>query len=347
MANRLGQFDQLRSVAALAVIGIHVSANYAAGFQPAYIINQMVRFSVPLFVILSGLLLYRSSEHEFSLPDFWKKRGQRILWPYLIWSAIYFLYDIAVQGVPGAGSMVIRVIGGHLLRGSAFYHLYFMVVIIQLYVLFPLLREGIRKNPFFLLMTSLLITLVMQSLLYLHALNIIILPAGPGDFYWLGFPVWLFYFCLGMFHASRPHTGRINTSESVLLAAWIFSFAILLLEGRASGLYASSIKPTVLVYTVASYCLFYKYFFPRNRDASPVVQWLSEQSFLIYLMHPLCLEVLTKPAKYLGYPELWSGTGGMIILYLCTLVTTVAAVHLLSYTPIAPYLGGVRRKREQ
>lgn len=340
MSARLGEFDQLRSLATLAVVAIHVSANYAAVLPAAYLVNQTVRFAVPLFIILSGYLLYRSSDPEDSYLSFYKNRSDKVLWPYLIWTGIYYLYDLAAQGSFDDGLVLMRNLGEHLLWGSAFYHLYFMVIIIQFYLLFPLLREGMKKSPRLVLLVSLLVTVLAQTLLCLHALNIISLPPEPGPFYWLGFPAWVFYFCLGMYHANQLQVDKSRTSMPGMFLAWIMSLGVLLVEGKVSGLYASSIKPTVLIYTVVSYLFFYQCCSASPRSSSTRIYWFSSQSFLIYLLHPVMLEALTRPVKLLGYPDPWTGITGMFLLYTCTLLTTVGVVFLLSHTPVIKYLGG-------
>ncbi len=83
---RLIELDYVRSIAMLAVIVIHVSSTFIYtesafslfNMNLAFILNQAAHFSVPLFVLLSGMAL-SISQSNLSYVSFVKKRLSKII----------------------------------------------------------------------------------------------------------------------------------------------------------------------------------------------------------------------------------------------------------------------------
>lgn len=344
MNHRLQEFDIIRVTAAFAVIAIHITAGYVTATSLAFALNQLVRFAVPLFIIISGFLLYYqdSRKNIFSLSNFYLKRFSRIIWPYLIWTIIYFIIGIILSGVYLNWWNALAQIARHLLWGTACYHLYFMVIVFQLYLLYPFLRTCMQKWPQIILIIALVLTVFSQTLLYFDMMNIVVLPRQYQSFYLVAFPVWIFYFVLGMYIALYHEQIQIRLSGWFwpIIILWCFSLVLLFIDSRLTGTYATSMRPSVIFYTVATYFLLYGLSHRLHTRVGSWLSWLSQQSFLIFLMHPLFLTGLIYLDKYLG--AIWEGNIGMVRLYLSTTVLTLGAVWVLSFTSLAPYLGGTR-----
>jgi peptidoglycan/LPS O-acetylase OafA/YrhL len=80
------RFDDLyilRVIATIAVIAIHSTSQTMTQSSLGYYGNQLARFSVPMFLILSGFLLFQSDLNSYFLPlsKFYKKRFNKILLP--------------------------------------------------------------------------------------------------------------------------------------------------------------------------------------------------------------------------------------------------------------------------
>lgn len=91
--------DVVRMVAMLMVIGVHcIDPFYISptlGVLPEYqhwaaVYGSFLRPSVPLFVMMTGLLLLPVRGQ--SLGEFYRKRIYRVLFPFLIWSVLYNLF---------------------------------------------------------------------------------------------------------------------------------------------------------------------------------------------------------------------------------------------------------------
>lgn len=101
--------DIVRVAAMIMVIGVHcIDPFYISptlGSQPEYkhwaaVYGSLLRPSVPLFMMMTGLLLLPIG--NMGIKDFYKKRVLRVLWPTLIWSVLYnmFPWFTGVLGLP-------------------------------------------------------------------------------------------------------------------------------------------------------------------------------------------------------------------------------------------------------
>jgi surface polysaccharide O-acyltransferase-like enzyme len=352
MRERLTEFDLLRILAALCVIAIHVTARYdLQQSELAYVLNQATRNAVPFFVIMSGFLLYYLDRQRWlGSGAFFRKRFGRVLWPYLLWTLIYYLLSNHYLGVAWSGwQNWLLQLGQHLLHGTGFFHLYFLVIIFQLYLLYPLLRIWVKKQAAFALVISLLLSLAGQTAVYLQEMQLITLPPLNGFLYCTLFPLWLFYFVLGMYLAEKRAGFEAWLQKKAVLLGLLTlaALVLLLLESRYTQTWELTIKPSILLYTLSSYCFFYALAL-RLREHIPVsraqrLEWLSGQSFLIFLLHPLILSILFlfTPAGWTP----WAGDPGMVLLFIAVSLTSLAATWLVSRTPLASLLGGLPTRR--
>lgn len=107
--NRIVWLDVIRCVAMIMVIGVHcIDPFYISPTMraiPEYthwaaIYGSLLRPSVPLFVMMTGLLLLPVKKQP--LGKFYKKRIYRVLFPFLIWSVLYSMFSwvTGVLGLP-------------------------------------------------------------------------------------------------------------------------------------------------------------------------------------------------------------------------------------------------------
>ena len=107
--NRIVWLEVIRCVAMIMVIGVHcIDPFYISPTMraiPEYthwaaIYGSLLRPSVPLFVMMTGLLLLPVKKQP--LGKFYKKRIYRVLFPFLIWSVLYSMFPwvTGVLGLP-------------------------------------------------------------------------------------------------------------------------------------------------------------------------------------------------------------------------------------------------------
>jgi peptidoglycan/LPS O-acetylase OafA/YrhL len=152
---RDGALDIFRGIAITEVLIHHVSAfamrQTAAGTWShdlfAYL-NRTLHFAVPAFLFIMAVLLTRTMVGKArSWREFYERRARQTLAPYLIWSVFYVCFRVLV--VPQDPPAVLLDMDRWrvwLLWGKAWYHLYFMVLALQLYLAFPILLTALRRT---------------------------------------------------------------------------------------------------------------------------------------------------------------------------------------------------------
>lgn len=146
----LYSIDLMRILAVTGVIGVHAitlvdtSANVAAGTALMVLHTSRAVFLAMMALVLAynyrdGLLV--PGRRWASLLRFWRRRYLLVVVPYVAWSAIYVVADgVPLHPLSGA----LRTFAVDLLTGSARYHLYFLLITIQMYLVFPLVISFVR-----------------------------------------------------------------------------------------------------------------------------------------------------------------------------------------------------------
>lgn len=227
---RLYWVDVLRLVAMLMVIAAHCVDIYNAtpqddpmnSFWGAFI-GSLMRPSVPLFAMMTGLLLLPIRE---SAAEFYKRRIPRVLIPMVLWSAVYYLIPW-LTGVAGLDKSVITTLFpfefspsqevGDAMRNIALIpftfngyttHMWYLYMLIGLYLLMPFFSAWVEKRDSTMTNTYLLLWLCSLTLPYLKQL---IAPNLFGECAWNEFGTFYYfagfagYLLLGHILARRHH----------------------------------------------------------------------------------------------------------------------------------------------
>ena len=144
--------EYLRVLAVIAVVTIHTTGNIYHKFGDislhnwwlANILNTCSRFAVPLFVMISGcLLLGRNIE----IQDFYIKRAIRLLPALLFWTLFYLAFNYVCKGV-GLNAILWELKIGLFISGSAYYHLWYLPMVICLMMFAPFINNYVLgKKP--------------------------------------------------------------------------------------------------------------------------------------------------------------------------------------------------------
>ncbi|MCZ8521088.1 MULTISPECIES: acyltransferase [Paenibacillus] len=158
---KIAELDIVRAFAILAVVLIHATADATArtGESPLALgegsltqmvfvaVNRMSLFAVPLFLFISGVVLFYRYYDSWNLKQaagFYRKRIVSSIIPYVLWSFIYYVFNqwlftrtVVIEWVPFLKMLRWADVG---------YHLYFMIIIIQFYLLFPLMMTAVKSS---------------------------------------------------------------------------------------------------------------------------------------------------------------------------------------------------------
>jgi surface polysaccharide O-acyltransferase-like enzyme len=159
-SKRIYEVDFLRAIAFFTVVLQHVIGAY--GSRPSIQLSESVflglvfvlsKFAVPMFVFLSGMSLFYTYSQGLKISEFFSKRIKSILLPYIAWTLFYSYF--ARFGLPHKGDFALVAyrftdhgfmaeVLRNLTFGMSYYHMWFVVMIFQFYLLFPLLLRVSR-----------------------------------------------------------------------------------------------------------------------------------------------------------------------------------------------------------
>ncbi|AVX31547.1 Surface polysaccharide O-acyltransferase, integral membrane enzyme [Carboxydocella thermautotrophica] len=365
---RIAELDILRGVAFLGVVLQHAIGIFIRKldiYQEAALILgllfNLVKFAVPMFVFISGVGLLYNYYEQLDYAGFIKKRSREILFPYLFWSLLYYYHYYEKLPLDSPG--LIRFMQ-QLATGSAAYHLWFVVMIFQVYLFYPLILPIYRwLRPRVQSYKSLYIILGMAALLYtaLMGFSAYIVPGGYFKFESsllqlifikyrsINFLYYSFYFVLGSLAAFalvkwRDLVLRTLAGNSVAFAGLFLWISLELLQGARNGVVnlaiSTSLKPSMFFYTVSSILLIYglallvtKY----NPLLQQILNGIGRYSFGAYLVHALALDYIVKqltwatPSNYLEMT---------LISFGLTAVVSFLLAYLSQYVPFGKLVMG-------
>ncbi len=312
-------FDNLRGLCMLGVIAIHVGSMavtaHAASPLLVLLTNILSRYSVPTFFFISGYGLFYTIplEAPFSYKAFFQKRLKSIGLPYLGFSLFYLCYNaFAARDISFLSPKNILFC---LFFGTAEYHIYFLVILLWFYLLFPLWRQLLRGMEAVGLRLSVPLLFLLQVWLYYVSLHFWTYPNWVGRYpfllnllnYRLNYlPLfYLFVFLLGGIVA-RHYAAfyRLITEKKALVTAifclsaacntywfyrWTFRWGM---PYEATINFLQQLSLPGLVYTIAAIFFFSMVLASGRYPCKTALQQMSERSFVIYLIHPVCIDQL-------------------------------------------------------
>ncbi|MCL2124442.1 MAG: acyltransferase [Oscillospiraceae bacterium] len=155
---RMLELDVLRGFAMLVVVSSHISSvaigNLRAG-RGHFLVSMLqssFNFSVPVFFLVGALLsAYSASAKNPPIWPYYKKKLLRLVLPYLAWTLFYIAFNLFVHRIGRADLRSFDNWVKWITQGRAYDHLYYLVVIFQFHLLFPLLlklAKLVRDRPF-------------------------------------------------------------------------------------------------------------------------------------------------------------------------------------------------------
>ncbi len=260
---------------------------------------RMTICAVPGFIFLSAVKFGISQEKdEFSYAKYLLSRVKRVLVPYIIAAAVYF----AVFVLLGDAKFDIFTLLSRMLDGNMSYHFYFVIVIMQFYLLAPLWRWLCRKlqNPVFAVIAA--VTALQVSLIFGQYLADVILVFYRGGIFPYSdriFTTYIFWWILGLavgVNYRRVSETISKNTLSVTIYFLLFTvcnlfFTYINLTGIQSVWWLDTL--TILYDFGAIMFLFAISLRIAYSKISrlPITSWLDESAYAIYLWHPLIIHL--------------------------------------------------------
>ncbi|UUZ89722.1 acyltransferase [Paenibacillus sp. P25] len=333
---------------------------------------MLAKFAVPMFIFISGLVLfYRYREGKVPYISFLRKRFKDIVFPYLPWAPLYIWVeaDFFAGGFISLGEW-----GRQVLTGKASYHLWYVVMIFQFYLLFPLFQAAIlwlnRKSPGRVLWGTVLALGAAYVWLtgkvypigeWTGSLGIPWITAYFGEYADRNVLYFYYYFVMGAF--AGLHLDRFKSLMHRYTRFWIGVFALLLLwtgyrivehfeyrpELKIQYNDTPLLQPSMAVVLIFSIPAMYVFALALDRYMpafwKKTLTVIGSYSYVAYLAHALMLTAavyVTDGLLYFMNPTLRT----LAAFILCTLLSVAAAAGLRRMRSAAGLLipGAARRQ---
>jgi peptidoglycan/LPS O-acetylase OafA/YrhL len=374
----LHELDRLRVVTALSVIAVHVfgmtmfldKTPFAFEAQNAFV--SIFHFTREVFMFVTAFaLVYVYYGKPFSWKHFWKRRGIGVVLPYTFWTFVYFWVNdyLLSTNRPGSPLSIVQGLAWDLLTGNASYQLYYILLTIQFYLLFPLFMAFLRRverHPWLVLGVSFVLEF---GILYALQSNLQarFLPgqvASWVDQFKDSFVLtYQFFFILGgmvalylenvrafLLRHSKLVAGSMVVALAALAIHYVFATRI---QHESVTTAAGVLQPVMVLYGTAVIFFFYWIAYRQvSRASRPTsLRWqriwhnLSDAAFGMYLVHPLILGALVGLVM-LAFMS-WPAVVLLVLFWALTAAGSIASSLLLLRTPVLSRLVGRERKTPQ
>jgi probable poly-beta-1,6-N-acetyl-D-glucosamine export protein len=336
---RYEYIDILRAIGIFAVLLIHISANFIylpfGTVKTIYVgIDVMSQIGVPLFIYISGFVLTKKYYTALSLSAYYKKRFIKILPMYLICSIFYILFNHAWNWPNITAVGFVKA----LIFGESAYHLWFMFLLFQFYLLFPVFLVFIKRIPNKILFVSLF---VLQTVWWGYSMQTADFPMLYRDF----FISHIFYFFLGMFMARKDYaaiTGKLKNMAAIL--------SMLIVTGVISAYWLDGMRiyhsfysipkeflmiPNGLSVLLYSSVILYlwlqrKYFLSLMSKSGKIMKCLlliGQDAYEIYLVHLFFLLNIIQFVSHYNFTSVWY----VPVAFTTTLALSLGLVEILKH----------------
>ncbi|WP_167354274.1 acyltransferase [Nocardia kruczakiae] len=353
----LHQVNLFRILTFASVIAVHViDRSSDPNNVSANGVMVLLHFPREAFFTLTGfVLIYQYADRSFDAPHFWRRRFALVGIPYVLWSVFYWGYSVVAGIHEESAAGAVRRLAVELVTGEAWYQLYFLLVSMQIYLLFPLLLRFVRWSAGhhrWVLATSALVQAGMLGALT-HPPTLTGMPGQLWDHLYVTVLPYQFYILFGA--VAAWHIGTVDRAVrrfgpllilgTVLVAAgaeWCYQHAV---AGGTTPWQADNVfNPYMAVYFVAlivglyTVSTWWSWLRPKYRVVGRISRYGADRSFAVFLMHPIVLELLIPL-----YPRLHDAVGAVgatALLFVAVLAVTLAIVGVVRHAPGSIYLTG-------
>ena len=333
-------YDYLRVLASFGVIILHIAAKkflslsvYSNEWQVLNFYDSIVRWTVPVFVMISGALFLN---RDIPIRKLYLRYIPRLAVAFVVWSFAYAIstgYDFKAHKVMW--------LSGH-------YHMWYIPMCIGLYAALPIVKQIVsnKRIAYYYLLLSFVFAFIIPSAMALAKdfgpqwMNSLVRVANDviTDMHMqlvLGYSA---YFVLG-YVLSKPDSVKGKSIDRCIYVLGILGFLLTILvtlfashrKAEAVTTYYDFLTVNVLLESVAVFTAFRRMDF-KNERLNRVMARLAKYSFGAYLVHPMIIEKLASELQITSlsfYPGLSVPVLGCLVF-----VISYAVSFLLSQIPI-------------
>lgn len=325
----------LRAVACIAVVSLHSVGQIPKLYLENNIflwwiqtvIYALTIWAVPVFVMISGALLLDNRKNE-STREFYKKRIVRVGIPTLFWIPVYFLLYHLINGE----ALTVLTLWNNFLTGY-YYHLYFLILILQLYLLTPLFRNLVMN------LTSKYILILSLFFFFIgfiwrrHSFTIDMFIPYIG------------YFILGYYLAKSSFDKK--KLQYITFIFPLFTLLFIFLTYFLTHVYVneyikntflySHTNPVIILFAASTFIMFQHnkvISLIQNKISLPNLRLLSSTTLGIYIIHPIVQIIIL----YIAFAYFHITLNSFIFLLFLIPITLMSSFFIIWSIKRIPYI---------
>ncbi|MCG1021594.1 acyltransferase [Sutcliffiella horikoshii] len=335
----INEIHLLRALACICVVLVHLTAihyvfNGNQFNEITFGINQLARFGTPTFAVISAfLLVYQVRRKGFQLKNFIVTRTTKIVFPFFIWSLFYIGLNKIYFGVGvKQGLDPISYFIEYVVLGGSYYHLYFMAMVLQFYLLFIVIQFARTKFVWGML---LIIALIVNAIYLTPSLNLVVDQVHLKKIYYSDAFVfrWIFYFMLGGFIAYFWE--NISEVISKYKYVWLLLGVLVVIGGiieyNVTGSAPASRITNLINIPVLTLSVFSLYKFINNVSfLENISSIIGKYAMGIYILHPFILFIMLQHVPSTLWRTYYLPVYLVIILFICIIISKMIGTLKLS-----------------
>lgn len=301
---RILYIDILRILAVFSVVVLHVAAPLLASLYTngtswwwiGNIIDASTRWSVPVLIMVSGLLLLDSKKEQSAL-QFLRKRIGKIIVPLVFWSFAYMVWTNRADININTDMLLAYVLNFY--QGNVHIHLWFLYMIIGLYLITPILKVWIKNTNVDNIKYFIIIWFIVNGII-----NFIQKFTGFQTAFVFDFFHWsIGYYVLGLLlNRLRLEGNRKRGVYALGVLGYVITVVGTFVFTKYNGgeyvpHFYSFYAPNVIFMTISVFVLIrdinWNSVIKKESLLYKIISDLSSTSFGIYLVHLLMLDILS------------------------------------------------------
>ncbi|PGM60704.1 hypothetical protein CN947_15890 [Bacillus cereus] len=359
MTQSAPEFKVLQSIAFLAVV-LQSSLLYTMN-QGNILLEQslimgmlfnLAKFSAPAFIFIVGFHLIRQYTKQLVYTEYIYEKASHLLIPYFFWSILYLLTTNEIVTMQSGIKS--------LLLGTAAPHLWYVIMMFQIHLLFPLLctlfywfqKRTENKKDIYKYMTifaCLYFLLMWYSSHYIFngekLTNSTILHYTDRSFF-----SYSFYFVMGGIAAVALKSWRLFVMKHIPLVTILFFVLFLFINYELFSFYGANsihltvstyLKPSMFLYIVCEIIILYVLsitIVQRRGFLYKALRFIGNYTYGAYLAHFFFLQLCTKFLSLFALQEntiLYS-----LLLFIVTATISLATMFIVSILPFHTWITG-------
>ena len=318
---KYAELDDFNAIACLLVVFVHVLSAAITALDPSSVQAAIVflPWKLSLYVVRGFLftgavkmaLGFARDDRPLTVRGYLRymlRRVTKIWLPYAAWVGVYYIYFLRVGWVKGGMDVFWR----YVFVGDLSAQFYYVVVVMQFYLLMPLWKRILDRVPFF---SAALISAAISFLMLYSAdfLPYVGLPAIGGRI----FASYLLFWVLGLYVGRHYDTVRaaltshVRAVMAMLIPILLYAVGALIEHAKGITLFDDSVMKmftdTMSVCVVLTLCILFR----DHAQAHPILRMLKRPlafvyaaSYTVYLSHCLFLQITASKLSACGITDI-------------------------------------------